>query len=145
MYVATDRGAFWARTDLEGASLPSLSWVSLTDSLPQVAATDVRLDPAGVQLYISLVGYGVYATAAIGAICAAMRRATSSTTSRATPSPLRAAAKMSLASYGGRKAFPSAAAMRAASAATPSAEGSRSSPAPDSAQSTSPAAPCVPR
>lgn len=64
VYVATDRGVFWARTDLEGASLPSLNWVSLTDSLPQVAATDVRLDPAGVQLYISLVGYGVYATAA---------------------------------------------------------------------------------
>lgn len=64
VYVATDRGVFWAQADLEGASLPSVDWVSLKGALPAAAATDVRLDPAGVQLYAALDGYGVYATAA---------------------------------------------------------------------------------
>jgi len=39
-------------------------WVSLSDRLPAAAATDVRLDPAGVQLYAALDGHGVYASAA---------------------------------------------------------------------------------
>ena len=64
VYVATDRGVFWTRTDLETASLPATNWTNLTDGLPAAPATDVRLDPAGVQLYVALDGYGVYATAA---------------------------------------------------------------------------------
>ena len=64
VYVATDRGVFWARTDLENASSPSIAWASLTDGLPAAPASDVRLNPTGVQLYIALDGYGVYATAA---------------------------------------------------------------------------------
>ena len=64
VYVATDRGVFWAQADLEGASLPSVEWVSLKGALPAAAATDVRLDPEGVRLYAALDGYGVYATAA---------------------------------------------------------------------------------
>ncbi|HEY1242836.1 MAG TPA: hypothetical protein VGF16_19880 [Bryobacteraceae bacterium] len=64
VYVATDRGVFWTRTDLESASLPAANWTNLTERLPAAPATDVRLDPAGVQLYIALDGYGVYATAA---------------------------------------------------------------------------------
>jgi uncharacterized protein (TIGR03437 family) len=64
VYVATDQGVFYARTDLENATLPSVSWTNLTAALPQAPAQDVRLDPAGVQLYAALDGYGVYATAA---------------------------------------------------------------------------------
>lgn len=64
VYVATDRGVFWTQTDLESASLPIANWTNLTAGLPAAGATDVRLDPAGVQLYIALEGYGVYATAA---------------------------------------------------------------------------------
>ncbi len=63
VYTATDRGVFLARTDLENATMPAANWVGL-DGLPTVAAWDVRLDPAGVQLYAAMDGYGVYATAA---------------------------------------------------------------------------------
>ena len=63
VYTATDRGVFLARTDLENATLPAANWVSL-GGLPAVAAWDVRLDPAGVQLYAAIDGYGVYSTAA---------------------------------------------------------------------------------
>jgi uncharacterized protein (TIGR03437 family) len=65
VYVATGKGVFFAHVDLENASRPdSVTWVSLSDRLPAAAATDVRLDPAGVQLYAALDGYGVHATAA---------------------------------------------------------------------------------
>jgi hypothetical protein len=64
VYVATERGVFFGRADLMNASAPSVSWTHLTGKLPPVAATDVRLDPAGVQLYVALDGYGVYAAAA---------------------------------------------------------------------------------
>jgi uncharacterized protein (TIGR03437 family) len=65
VYVATDKGVFFARVDLENASRPdSVTWVNLSDRLPAAAATDVRLDPAGVQLYAALDGHGVYAAAA---------------------------------------------------------------------------------
>lgn len=64
VYVATERGVFWTHADLENASLPAASWTNLTTGLPAASAADVRLDPAGVQLYIALDGYGLYATAA---------------------------------------------------------------------------------
>lgn len=64
VYVAADAGVFWMRTDLEGDSLPGGGWTNLTEGLPAAPATDVRLDPAGTQLYAALEGYGVYATAA---------------------------------------------------------------------------------
>jgi uncharacterized protein (TIGR03437 family) len=63
VYVATDKGVFWARSDLENASLAPVNWTSLSASLPDAPATDVRLDPARVQLYAALDGFGVYATA----------------------------------------------------------------------------------
>jgi uncharacterized protein (TIGR03437 family) len=63
IYAATDKGVFFARAELETASI-NATWQNLTGSLPQVPATDVRLDPAGVQLYIALEGYGVYAASA---------------------------------------------------------------------------------
>jgi uncharacterized protein (TIGR03437 family) len=64
IYLATDRGAFYGRADLENPSTPAVSWMSLTDRLPAAAATDVKLDPLAVQLYIAIEGYGVYATSA---------------------------------------------------------------------------------
>jgi len=64
VYVATDRGVFLTHTDLENATVPAVNWTSLTEALPAAPAMDVRLDPVGVQLYIALDGYGVYATAA---------------------------------------------------------------------------------
>ena len=64
VYVASDRGIYWARVDLDGAALPATNWVRLSDSLPDAPATDVRLDPAGVQLYGAIEGYGVYSAAA---------------------------------------------------------------------------------
>jgi uncharacterized protein (TIGR03437 family) len=64
VYTATDRGVFLARIDLENATLPAANWVSLREGLPATTAWDVRLDPAGVQLYAAIDGYGVYATAA---------------------------------------------------------------------------------
>jgi uncharacterized protein (TIGR03437 family) len=64
IYAATDKGVFFGRADLENASTPAVNWVDLTAKLPAASATDVRLDPSAVQLYIALDGYGVYATAA---------------------------------------------------------------------------------
>ena len=64
IYIATDQGVFFGRADLENASTPAVNWVDLTAKLPAAPATDVRLDPSAVQLYIALEGYGVYATAA---------------------------------------------------------------------------------
>ena len=65
VYVATDRGVFWAQADLDNAGTPNVNWISLSDRLPAGAgATDVRLDAAGIQLYAAIEGYGVYAAAA---------------------------------------------------------------------------------
>jgi len=64
VYVATDRGVFSGRADLDNASSPSVNWTNLSDRLPAAPATDVKLDPAGIQLYAALDGYGVYATVA---------------------------------------------------------------------------------
>ena len=64
IYVATDKGVFYSRTDLENAVTNPVAWQNLTDKLPAARATDVRLDPAGVQLYIALDGYGLWAAMA---------------------------------------------------------------------------------
>ncbi|MBI1787066.1 MAG: hypothetical protein HYR60_05865 [Acidobacteria bacterium] len=60
LYVATDRGVFLHRGDLDGAAP---QWTPVA-GLPAAAASDVRLDPAGNQLYVALDGYGVFAAAA---------------------------------------------------------------------------------
>jgi uncharacterized protein (TIGR03437 family) len=65
VYVATDKGVFWAHADLDNAGSPLVKWISLSDNLlPAAVATDVKLDPAGIQLYAALDGYGVYAAVA---------------------------------------------------------------------------------
>jgi uncharacterized protein (TIGR03437 family) len=63
VYVATDRGVYVAREDLEAAGPPS-AWTPVGAGLPAARATAVALDPTGSQLYIALEGYGVYAAAA---------------------------------------------------------------------------------
>lgn len=63
VYVATDRGVYWAEEDLEGAG-PASPWSLISGNLPVARATAVALDPAGSQLYVALEGYGVYASAA---------------------------------------------------------------------------------
>ncbi len=62
VYVATDRGAYMARADLNAAG-PAMPWTPL-DGLPQAPALDVRLDSAGDQLFVAMQGYGVYAALA---------------------------------------------------------------------------------
>jgi uncharacterized protein (TIGR03437 family) len=63
IYVATDQGVFWARTDIELATPPP-TWISLNAGLQAAPATDVMLDSAGIRLYVAIDGYGVYSTAA---------------------------------------------------------------------------------
>ena len=65
VYAATDKGVYWTHVDLEtGGTTDSLQWTSLSETLPPAKAVDVALDPAGVQLYAALEGYGVYGAAA---------------------------------------------------------------------------------
>ena len=59
IYVATDAGLFFTATDL-GSAGRSTSWTSLSEKLPAAAATDVKLDAGGNQIYAALDGYGVY-------------------------------------------------------------------------------------
>ena len=62
VYIATDRGVFYASADL--ATLGgAVSWSPLT-GLPQASATDVKLDDGANQLWAALEGYGVYSTLA---------------------------------------------------------------------------------
>ena len=63
IYAATDAGLFYTTTDLGAAGRPTV-WSALGDHLPAVAASDVKLDAAGNQLFAVLDGYGVYTTIA---------------------------------------------------------------------------------
>jgi uncharacterized protein (TIGR03437 family) len=62
VYVATDRGVFYASADLAtlGGAVP---WSQLA-GLPQASATDVKLDDGANQLWAAIDGYGVYSTVA---------------------------------------------------------------------------------
>jgi uncharacterized protein (TIGR03437 family) len=66
IYVATDKGVYWTHFAFEtGAATNNLTWTNLSDGLPpQAKAVDVALDPAAVQLYVAVEGYGVFGTAA---------------------------------------------------------------------------------
>ncbi len=65
VYVATDKGVYWTHFKFDTAALANnLTWMSLSDNLPQAKAVDVALDPAAVQLYVALEGYGVFGAAA---------------------------------------------------------------------------------
>ncbi|HOQ44709.1 MAG TPA: hypothetical protein PLA43_08175 [Bryobacteraceae bacterium] len=62
VYVATGRGVFFTRADLNAAAAAT-NWSPLR-GLPEAAALDVRLDPEGNQLFVTVQGYGVYAALA---------------------------------------------------------------------------------
>jgi uncharacterized protein (TIGR03437 family) len=62
VYVATAEGVFWTATDLAVAGAPP-RWTSLS-GLPSNSVFDVKLDKAGVQLYVAVEGYGVFAAQA---------------------------------------------------------------------------------
>ena len=64
IYVATEKGVFYANADLENAGPVAVTWVPIAGRLPVAPAMDVKLDAGGNQLYAALEGYGVYATAA---------------------------------------------------------------------------------
>jgi uncharacterized protein (TIGR03437 family) len=65
VYVATDQGVYWTHFAFDTAvATNNLTWTNLSDSLPQAKAVDVALDPAAVQLYVALEGYGVFGAAA---------------------------------------------------------------------------------
>lgn len=64
VYVATEDGVFFTRTDLENPGPTSPIWLSVSRNLSRAAATDVKLDKGGNQLYVALDGYGIYAAAA---------------------------------------------------------------------------------
>ena len=65
IYVATDKGVYWTHFKFDSALPTNLTWTSLSDTLPPQAKTvDVALDPAAVQLYVAVEGYGVFGTAA---------------------------------------------------------------------------------
>ncbi len=64
VYVATDKGVFFAAADLENAGPAAVAWTPISKGLPAAPATDVKLDANGYQVYAALDGYGVYATAA---------------------------------------------------------------------------------
>lgn len=64
IYVATDKGVFFATADLENPSPASITWSPIGGRLPAAPAIDVKLDENGYQLYAVLDGYGVYATPA---------------------------------------------------------------------------------
>lgn len=63
VYVATDRGVYLAFEDLSRAA-PATQWTLLANPVAPAQAVDVKLDPAGHQLYVALEGFGVYAAPA---------------------------------------------------------------------------------
>ena len=63
VYIATDQGVFFARTDLNVLSVVPPSWTELAGLL-KTPATDVKLDSAAIQLWVALEGYGLYQTMA---------------------------------------------------------------------------------
>ncbi|HEX3742493.1 MAG TPA: hypothetical protein VHW09_01125 [Bryobacteraceae bacterium] len=61
IYVATDKGVYWTHFKFDtGALANNLTWTNVTDNLPPARAVDVALDPAAVQLYVAMDGYGVF-------------------------------------------------------------------------------------
>jgi uncharacterized protein (TIGR03437 family) len=63
IYLATDRGLYLTFGDLVNPG-PATQWVPAGAGLPPGRASDVRLDAAGNQIYVSIDGYGVYAAPA---------------------------------------------------------------------------------
>lgn len=65
IYLATDKGVYWTHFRFDSGAVPgNLTWTNLSDGLPPVRAVDVALDPAAVQLYVAMDGYGIFGAAA---------------------------------------------------------------------------------
>jgi uncharacterized protein (TIGR03437 family) len=62
IYVATDRGVFYASVHFETLG-GAVSWSAL-GGLPEAPATDVKLDDGANQLWAAVDGYGIYSTLA---------------------------------------------------------------------------------
>lgn len=62
VYIASDRGVFYASVDLETVGGP-VSWTRL-GGLPDAPAADVKLDDGANQLWAAVDGFGVYSTLA---------------------------------------------------------------------------------
>jgi uncharacterized protein (TIGR03437 family) len=61
VYVATDKGVYWTHFAFDTAGrTDNLTWTGISENLPTTKAVDVALDPAGVQLYAAIEGYGMY-------------------------------------------------------------------------------------
>jgi uncharacterized protein (TIGR03437 family) len=60
-WVATDRGVFTARVDLNDFS-PASSWSDFNSSLPSARAMDVAIDGSTGQLFAAVEGYGLFTT-----------------------------------------------------------------------------------
>ncbi len=56
VYVAGEKGIFWARTDLHSAASPAI-WTPLTAGLPEAKILSVRLENSGTQLFVATEGY----------------------------------------------------------------------------------------
>jgi len=63
IYLATDQGVFFTRTNLNALSVAAASWNRLA-GLPLAAASDVKLDSGAIQLWVALEGLGLYQTMA---------------------------------------------------------------------------------
>ncbi len=63
VYAATDRGVFLTFLDLNALG-PATAWAPLNGNLPSSPVRDVKLDPAGNQIFVALDGYGVYSAVA---------------------------------------------------------------------------------
>ncbi len=63
VYVATDRGVYFARVDLTAAG-PAAGWTRIAGTVPTAPVLDVKLDAEGNQLFAVLEGYGVYSALA---------------------------------------------------------------------------------
>jgi uncharacterized protein (TIGR03437 family) len=67
IYIATDQGVFFARTNLNALGVVPPSWTRLEGLLPGLSntpASDVKLDSSAIQLWVALDGYGLYQTMA---------------------------------------------------------------------------------
>jgi uncharacterized protein (TIGR03437 family) len=63
VYIATDQGVFFGRTNLNVLSVAAPNWLALR-GLPSAIATDVMLDAGAIQLWVALDGLGMFQTMA---------------------------------------------------------------------------------
>ena len=63
IYIATNQGVLFARTNLSVLSVTPASWTAIAGLPPALVgkpATDVKLDSGAIQLWVALEGYGMF-------------------------------------------------------------------------------------